>query len=310
LTCLEDLGSSSRRRHEACARALFGSTIPPRIDLDLARLHTFGLAMVGRLSLSGVQKKISLRVDGERETLRLEVGGGSFILKPQAGTFPNLPENEHVTMRIAHRAGVEVAPNGLIELNDGSLAYLTRRFDRFVDPTSGALRKRAAEDFCQLAMKSPKEKYEGSTELLFRLVHRFATEPLLEVLALFRLVVVIWWTGNDDAHLKNFMLVEDDAGRHRLAPVFDLLNTRLVLPDGDLALSLGGKKSGLTRRSFLELADYARLPRKAAERELRRIVAARSDALELVARSFLPDPMKRDYIALLTERGAILTEAG
>lgn len=306
--CLEPNESSAGATHPRCVRELFGTREVPRIEIDLARLHSVGLAMVGRTSLSGVQRKISMRLSGERATLTLEAGVGHFIVKPQAATFPELPENEHVTMLLARLAGIDVPPCGIILLSDGTRAYITRRFDR-VHERAGVAKLRQ-EDFCQLAELPPKDKYRGSVELLFRVVARYASEPGIEALRLFRLVLFQWWTGNGDAHLKNFALLCGEDGIHRLSPAYDLLNTRLVIPNDRSALPLGGKQDGLTRRSFLELADYAKLTRKVAEKELSRLPTLLERARTLVARSFLSGAMQAEYTAMLEERAAIVASSG
>jgi len=46
--CLADVHGEGEY-HARCAKALFGSTRVPTIDLELARLHTMAQAMVGRL---------------------------------------------------------------------------------------------------------------------------------------------------------------------------------------------------------------------------------------------------------------------
>lgn len=305
--CLDPLLSNERAAHPRCVRSLFGTRELPRIDIDLARLNSVGLAMVGRTSLSGVQRKISVKLSGERATLALEAGAGHFILKPQTSTFPQLPENEHVTMLLAQLAGIEVPPCGTILLSDGSRAYITRRFDRSL--AGGVVRKLRQEDFCQLAELPPKDKYRGSVELLFRIVARYASEPGIEALRLYRLVLFQWWTGNGDAHLKNFALLCGEDGIQRLSPAYDLLDTRLVIPNDRLALPLGGKQDGITRRSFLELADYAKLPRKVAEKELARLPPLVERAQQLLARSFLSPAMQGEYATLLAERATLLASA-
>jgi serine/threonine-protein kinase HipA len=234
-------------------------------------------------------------------TLQLAVGRGRYILKPQSRAFPALPENEHVTMRIASLAGIDVPPCGLFRLPDGTWAYIVVRFDR---PAEGG--KLRQEDFCQLAEKSPKDKYEGSAELCARLVRRYATEPLIELVKLFRLQLFSWWTGNGDMHLKNFSIIAGPDGVHRLSPAYDQVCTRLVIPDDDLALPIGDKKKGITRRTWLEFAGYCGIPEPVAERVLRGIADATGGALALVSRSFLGEEMKRAYKAILEENSRIL----
>lgn len=304
LICLDVLEETSEA-HARCARQMFDAPGLPELDLDLARLHTVGLAMVGHSSLSGVQRKVSLRLSGPRATLRLEVGTGSYILKPQAQTFPHLPENEHVSLLLAAQCGIEVGASCLIKLKDGTMAFLTRRFDRVADR-----RKRRQEDFCQLAELPPKAKYEGSAELCFRLVRRYASEPGIDALRLYRLMLFCWWTGNGDAHLKNFSLFANGDGVQRLTPAYDLLSTRLVIPDDPLALPVGGKRAGLTRRSWIELGAYAGLPTKVVARELKNPARQLEAGEALIHRSFLPTGMKGDYCALIRERAALLADEG
>jgi serine/threonine-protein kinase HipA len=299
-SCLRDVPGEGRY-HPQCLRRLFGTERVPHIDVELAKLHTLALAMVGHTSLSGVQRKISLRLDTERNTLQVAVSGGFYILKPQAQTFPALPENEHVTMLLAACWGIDTPPLALLELADGSTAYLVQRFDR---RREGG--KRRQEDFCQLAGLSPKEKYDGSAELCVRLVRRFASEPLVEVLELYRLLVFCWWTGNGDMHLKNFSLLAGEDGLHRLSPAYDLLCTRLVIPEDPLALPIGGNKERLTRGRWLRFAEYCRLPSKAAERVLQTAATVLPECLELLQRSALPEEMKARYAELLRERTAVL----
>jgi serine/threonine-protein kinase HipA len=296
-----DSDSGDTPYHPRCASRLFGAPRAPAIDLDLARLHTVALAMVGHTSLSGVQRKVSVGLTADRATLRVVTDHGHFILKPQAQTFPHLPENEHVTMRIAEAAGLDVPANGLVRLRDGTLAYVTRRFDRTED---GA--KRLQEDFCQLAGLSPKQKYEGSAELCSRLVRRHASEPLVTALALFRQLAFGWWTGNGDLHLKNLSLLRGEDGRHRLSPAYDLLCTELVVPDDQLALPVGGNRRSVTPRQWVAFAAYCGLPPRAAARALADLHAALPRALDLVGRSLLPEEPRARYAALLTARARTL----
>lgn len=297
--CLRALDDGTRY-HSKCLREVFGVAKPPAIDVELAKLHTLALAMVGHTSLSGIQRKISLRLEAESRTLRVAVEGGHFILKPQAQTFPALPENEHLTMRIAERVRITIPPCALFELKDGSLAYIVRRFDRL--PGGGKLMQ---EDFCQLAVKPPKDKYQGSAELCARLVLRYTSAPIIEAEKLFRLLAFGWWTGNGDMHLKNFSLLRGEDGNYRLSPAYDLLCTRLVIADDQLALPVGGtKRPG--RRRWLELAKGCGLQPRAAERVLREIGEGTDDAVQLIDASLLPATMKRAYTKLVRERGAML----
>ena len=70
----------------------------PRLNIEVARLHTAALAMVGKTTLSGAQKKISVNISADRQTLQVATGRGFYILKPPTESYPHLPENEHITL--------------------------------------------------------------------------------------------------------------------------------------------------------------------------------------------------------------------
>ena len=302
LSCLRPI-AAGEIYHARCLRTLFDSRRPPAVvDVDLAKLHTLALAMVGRQSISGVQRKVSVGLTADKQTLQVAPGASQYILKPQSATYPDLPQNELLTMRIAELAGVQIPPCGLVALADGSLAYLVRRFDRLAD---GA--KLPQEDFCQLALRPAKQKYDGSAELCARLVKQFATEPLIEALRLFRLVLASWWTGNGDMHLKNFSIVTDGSGINRLSPAYDLVCTRLVIDDDDLALPVNGKKSKLTHRDWVGFGEYCGLRPAVIQRVFGEVAAAVPRAAELVDAAPLSDKAKAAYRALMAERAAAVT---
>ena len=303
LVCLK-LTDASTGYHPGFARALFGTGNVPLIDIALAKLHTAALAMVGHTSLSGIQRKVSLRLPPDKARLQVAAEGGPYILKPQSVTYPALPENEHVTMLIVRRLEIATPPLGLVRLADESLAYIVKRFDRLEDGT-----KLLQEDFCQLAQQPPKDRYAGSAELCARLTLRYATEPVIEARNLFRLLVCAFWTGNGALHLKNISLLRRVDGVYVLSPAYDVLCTRLVIHDDVLALSVGGNKKNITRKQWLALAKACQLPERAAVRVLAETANAEGDALELVRSSYLPAEMKAQYAAMLTQRAKGLAKA-
>lgn len=279
LATLEDELSASAGVHAKCARALFGTSTVPSIELDPEQLYLFGQQMAGRTTLSGVQSKVSL--GWHQKTLRVRAPIGAYILKPQSATYPELPQNEHVCMRIAELAGLEVARCGLVRLSNDSLALIVARFDREDE------RRIPMEDFCQLSEKLPREKYAGSAELCARIVKRFAAEPRIDALRLFRQVLISWWIGNGDLHLKNLALLSRDPLRPKLSPAYDMLSTQLVIAGDPLALPVRGKRANLDRADWLAFAEYNELPPKLAKLELERITNALPAALALVEASFL-----------------------
>ncbi len=297
LSCAQPMTDGSERYHRECLMALFGIDHLPTIDIDIARLHTLAFAMVGNVSLSGVQKKLSVQLDASRSTLQVALGDSCYLLKPQAGTFPCLPENEWLTQRLAALAGIEVPPAALVTLKDGSWAYVVRRFDRLDHGV-----KLGMEDFCQLSALLPGGKYEGSAERCAKLVHRYADEPLVDLLRLYRQFVFSWWVGNGDLHLKNLALLREPSGQWRLSPAYDLLNTQLVIPGDPLAIPVCGKRDRLTQKTWSTLAERFGIGAKAADRVLSEICDLAQQAEGLVHASPLPEEMREDFARILAER--------
>lgn len=303
MTCLACLRpTTTGDYHERCLRTLFGTRRPPVVDLDQARFQSIALATIGRSTVSGAQRKISVGLRTERQTFTFVESGARYIVKPQSPDYPGLPENEHLTMRLAEAFGLPTPPNGLVRLSDGSLAYLVRRFDR--PPTGG---KRRQEDFCQLAMRPAKAKYEGSAELLVRLLRTYSDEPVADIGRLLEMLVFAWWTGNEDAHLKNFSLLADAEGRHLLSPVYDQVNTRLYYPDTGLALPMGGKTTKITVGVWRRFIEYGAISRAFADEVLARPGVLLDRATAMVARSFLPDGLQAAYADRLREGAEALS---
>jgi serine/threonine-protein kinase HipA len=273
----------------------------PTIDVDLARFQTLALATVGQRSLSGIQRKLSLEPSQDGRTLHASIAGSLYILKPQSREWDALPENEHLTMNLARLSGIPTPALGLVALQDGSSAYLVRRFDRAEHG-----RKRACEDFCQLAELPPKDKYAGSIEACAKLVSRFASEPPIELLALFRQVLFAWWTGDGDLHRKNLSLLRNDDDTWRMSPAYDRVSTHLLIERDDLALTVRGKRTNLKRETWLALAEVMGLPARTAARALDAQAAALDGALAMTERSALPDAQKRAHSDWLREKTAAL----
>jgi serine/threonine-protein kinase HipA len=282
---------------------LFGTTALPRLEIELSKMMGLAAEMAGKMSISGVQEKVSLRLSDDTTRLEIAPTGGRYILKPEPSRFAFVPQNEHLTMRLAVLLDIEVPPCGLVELKDGAIAYLIKRFDRLDDST-----KLQVEDFCQLAENPLRDKYEGSSELCVRILRKFASEPLVEIRKLFKLLLFSWWVSNGDQHLKNFSMLTTLEGLRRLSPAYDLICTQLPIPsDQDLALPICGKKSGLVRQSWLDFAEYSNIPERAAVTLLSEQMEGLEPSLELIHASFLPDDQKTQYEEIVRRNTAILS---
>ena len=148
--------NDTKNYHIACLKKLFGVDYWPTVDLSLDEVSTKAQEMVGKLSISGVQVKVLVKLSHKKKQLEVVSEKGEYILKPQTNRFPNIPENENLCMTIANNLGIQVPPHSLIKLKDDSWAYIVKRYDR--DKNT----KIHQEDFCQILEKE--DKYSGSVE--------------------------------------------------------------------------------------------------------------------------------------------------
>ncbi len=290
---------------------------PHRLPLLRADIMEIRADTVRSMSISGVQEKISLRLD--RGDLQPVSEGGEYLLKPIPGQqLPrfqeDVPANEHLTMLLARQVfGIETAPNACVLLKDGEPAYITRRFDR-----TATGEKVAQEDFCQLMERSPTTsgpnyKYDGSYEELAMTLRRFCSAYAIEAEKLFRRLLFNYAVANGDAHLKNFSLRQSASfGDYVLTPAYDLLCTKLHIPtESRLALDLFAHDEepeslathGFpTGSDFLELARRIGLRPDRAESILQDLCAHEDEIEALVSRSFLTPDARQTYLEILDDR--------
>lgn len=202
-----------------------------------------------RMSLSGVQPKVSAIFSRKESCFKVVESNGSYILKPSPQAFPGAAENEALTMALAKAAGIEVPLCGWLPAKDEAGVFWIERFDRW---GAGNCNRIRCEDACQILEVPASWKYAGNLESLARMIREHCSNPTLQLVKLFQRIVFCWVTGNGDMHLKNWSLIEN--GRLiELAPAYDLLNTMILINDEDEnALTLDGQKSGFDRRLLID----------------------------------------------------------
>ena len=236
-------------------KKMFHTSASPIIDFGLEEMSQKAQKLTGKLSISGVQPKLSVKFDKKSNSLIPVAEGGVYILKPQISAFPNIPENEQCCMDMAEEFKIDVPLHCLLPLKDGSWAYIVKRFDR----ESGV--KIHQEDFSQIL--EIEDKYKGSAEQIGRKLKEISTAPGYDVQLFFERVVFNFIIGNGDAHLKNYSISYKDQETIRLTPAYDLVSSKLVIPDEtDSALTINGKKNKFTRGDFDKLAEYLNVPSK------------------------------------------------
>ena len=289
--------------HEKCSLDFFGTSTPPAIPYTIDQMSELAKSIVERsVAVPGVQPKLSMSLveetqkqDGSRLTV---VGalGGQYIFKPPSDKFPEMPENEHVTMKIAEAFDIRVVPSSLIKLASGELSYVTKRIDR-----TEKGEKTHMLDMYQITEAF--DKYRSSMEKIGKALDRYSDHTVLDKIFYFELAVFSFLTGNNDMHLKNFSMIESPSG-WLLAPAYDLLNVAIVLPEDteELALSLDGKKRKLKKEHFEHLGKGLRLTDKQIQGVFKRISINRPKAIKLIDDSFLSVDIKAAYKDILNNR--------
>lgn len=289
--------------HEQCSRKIFGTKTAPRITYTLDQMDELAKRVVERsVSVPGVQAKLSMsfvKSIKQKSDARLTVVdalGGQYIFKPPSEKFVELPENEHLTMRMAEAFGLRVVPSSLIRLASGERSYITKRIDR---TSSGG--KIHMLDMFQIT--EAYDKYKSSMEKVGKALDTYSSNPLLDKILLFELTVFSFLVGNNDMHLKNFSMIESASG-WILAPAYDLLNATIINPDDDeeLALSLCGKKRKLNRDHFDQFAEKLGLNAKQRTAAFTRFSKHKRNAINWIDRSFLSEEMKMAYLNLIEAR--------
>lgn len=310
LICLKSI-KTDQKYHPACMRELFGDA---KVSVELAKTRADLVQAMPKatrgFSISGVQIKAQLAVrDGK---LQLVDSEGDFILKPSPEEYPFVAENEHLTLTLMAQLGIQVPPRGLIELKDGHLVFVIKRYDRI------GRQKIHQEDAMQalgIANTDSVAKYTSASYYdALKLADSVAGRAIAK--RLFDRLVFSYLVGNDDHHLKNISFILDKP--YRLAPAYDVLSTALYGHNGDvMALKFFPDREPTYRREmgngyysggdFVELAISVGIPGPAARDSVSSLVnKAGSVAPKLIDASRLPGDLKQKYRDVLAQRSEFL----
>ena len=292
--------------HPSCIRKFFGTTVIPKIEINKEILEEQALQFVKKnQTVTGVQKKLSLHLDSSGKSPRLTLVGypAGYILKPESSEYPFLPQSEFVVMKLAEMFKIRTVPSMLLELEDGSFAYITKRIDRDGD------RKIHMEDFCQLSERLTEDKYKGSYEQCGKIISKYSAIPLADKTDFFNRVFFSWLMGNNDMHLKNFSLIQNESG-FVLSPAYDLLPVRLVAPfdTEELALNLNGKKNRIKKSDFLSLAKSLEISETVAEKMMNRALETLGKINMDFVKFFLGEEKCGDFKKMLFEKISVMAE--
>jgi len=304
LYCSKKLIENETDFHSKCSKAFFGSVSAPVLDYHQKDLLQLAEKVINsHQTITGVQPKLSLGIqkkDKNNPVERLTIVGlwGRYILKPQTELYPELPELENLTMRLARISGITTVDNSLIRLKSGELSYITQRIDRIKN------KKNHMEDMCQLTERLTEHKYKGSYEQIGKVILKYSANPVFDAISFFEEILFCFLTGNNDMHLKNFSLIKTDFNNYKLSPAYDLISSTLVIPEDDeeTALTLNGKKRKLNPEDFKSLGNSLKISSKTQERIFSTYRQKTEKWPEEIENSFLSDSMKEKYKNLVASR--------
>ena len=258
------------------------------------------LNRASKLSIQGVQPKLSANLSIKNQSFEIVDQLGTFIIKPQNDLFQELPENEDLTMKMAKIYRIEVPIHGMVYSKDNSLSYFIKRFDRY-----DKNQKYQTEDFSQLTGNSRETKYNYSMEKTVQVINDYCTFPVIEKIDFLKRILFCFVTGNEDMHLKNFSLITRN-GKTTLAPAYDFLNSSIAIknPQEEMALTLKGKKSNFVSTDFIDYFAKERLEinAKNIDKVINDLMNCKYQFEKLIENSFLSIGMKQKYLKLVENR--------
>lgn len=303
-----------------CLRKVFGGKkVNHVLDFSYEEDHDTLIAAINKISISGVQEKLSVVIRNGKLVLTPEGESGRYIIKPAPDYKHlryrnNIPANEHLTMQIADQVyKIKTAENAMVFFATGEAAYLTKRFDYTPDGL-----KIMQDDFASIAGKTENNhgkdfKYTGSYEDAAKLLRQHVAAWQVEMSRFFTLVVFNYLFSNGDAHLKNFSLQETPGGDYVLTPAYDLMNTSIHINDNDFTLQDGlippAEYSDVYDRTghpckddFIKFGGRIGMLPKKVTSIIDLFATEQPKVYELINHSFLDDKTKRMYKQSYQER--------
>lgn len=293
--------------HPKCIKAFYGTNFAPALQYRIDEMETLAKEAVElSVAVTGVQPKLSMgwlknRLDiGHNGRLTImNALEGLYILKPQNTLYPEMPENEHLSMKLAELFKIDVVPSNMIRLASGELCYITKRIDRKKDGS-----KIHMIDFLQIL--ELENKYLGTMENLGKTIGELSVNTLMDKQRFFELTLFNFIIGNNDMHLKNFSMWQSDMG-WVLSPAYDLLNVKLILPKDkeDTTLLLGGKKKNFSKEYFDRFGLVLKLNKKQINSIYKKLDSWLPKAIQLIDVSFISLKNKLQYSDLVKQRTSL-----
>jgi serine/threonine-protein kinase HipA len=310
LYCYKLLDDNQVDYHPKCIKAFFGTKHAPMLTYHLSEMEKLAKEVAEQsMTVPGVQPKLSLGwiktalENGQEGRLTImNALQGNYILKPQNAGYPQMPEIEHLSMKLAGLFKIDIVPVNMIRLASGELCFITKRIDRKPDGSKSHM-----IDFLQIL--ELEDKYKGTMENLGKTIGDLSVNTLLDKLRFFESTVFNYIIGNNDMHLKNYSMFLSESG-WVLSPFYDLLNIKMILPKDkeDMALLLGGKKENFNKGFFDRLGTVLSLNDKQITSVYKRLGKWLPVAVQLIDASFLNKERKSMYTKLITDRAKLFKD--
>ncbi len=200
-------------------------------------------------SLGGQQSKFALRLEGGRWFSCEGAAATTHIFKSGVSGLMHQTLNEYACMRLAAELGIPTARTKYCEF-EGEPAIIVERYDR--RPESGSVARLHQEDLCQALGCLPVRKYasDGGPSCADVLGLLATTGPTAQTnaAAFLQMLFFNYLIAATDAHAKNYSILLETDGAHRLAPMYDVASIapyidpmRWKTKPPKLAMSIGGE---------------------------------------------------------------------
>lgn len=183
-----------------------------------------------RLSLAGTQDKLPVLARDTQLGITWGSPPSTHIIKKPISNVSEMVVNEAYCMSLAIEIGLRTAD--AVPIRAGTQeGLLVKRYDRIYREPGGDVHRIHQEDFCQALGFLPAQKYEAEggpgVEQCAELLRIHSAAPAADQLEFLDALLFNVMIGNADAHAKNYSLLLDGPASPRLAPLYDLLSTRV-----------------------------------------------------------------------------------
>ena len=240
-----------------------------------------------RLSLAGSQDKLPVLWQEARIGITHGRPPSTHIIKAPLASVAGMVANEAYCMALASSAGLSAAETTPIAA-EGSESLLVCRYDRIRIDGAEEVHRIHQEDFCQALGCDPEQKYQahggpGVAECA-SLIRSYSGAPGADLFAFLDALIFNLLIGNADAHSKNYSMLLEGSEAPRLAPLYDLLSTRVYGRrfNRKMAMKYGGeyRPERIRGRHLDRLAGDLGIPPRGVRRRLGEVVERVTTSLE------------------------------